>query len=387
MAEAFDARKPATAFDHDSTLVIALELSGKSWEIGAVVPGVSRRPKKRVDVRDMTSLLAAIARWKEEANQAGRSVTRIVLTYEAGRDGFWIARYLIEQGIETHVMHAASIPAPRQRRRAKTDRIDLDMLLRTLLAWLRGEPRACTMARVPSVAEEDGRRPHRERERLISERIALENRIDNILCLFGVAGFKPRLKKAAEKLEQLRGFDGAPLPDKTMGELRRLMARHRLLSEQIKAIEASRDEVAKIAEPDRIERMIQLLAGIYGLGLETASVLVREMLCRSFKDRRALASFAGLSGTPFNSGGSEREQGIGKNGNARVRLILMQLAWRWQKFQPGSPLTRWFAERTKGAKGRIRKIMIVAVARKLLIALWRFVETGLVPEGVRIAAI
>ena len=311
----------------------------------------------------------------------------MVLTYEAGRDGFWIARYLSEQGIEVHVMHPASVPVPRKQRRVKTDRIDLDMLLRTLLAWLRGEPRVCSMVRIPDEAEEDARRPGRERETLVADRIATENRIENVLCLFGVARFKPRLKKATERLEQLRSFSGAPLPAKAMEELRRLMTRHRLLSEQIMAIQVRRDEVAAIVKPDRAERMIQTLTHIYGLGLETATLLVRELLCRPFGDRRAIASFAGLAGTPFNSGGMAREQGIGKSGNPRVRRILLQLAWRWLRFQPDSVLTRWFGERTKGAKGRIRKIMIVALARKLLVALWRFVETGLVPEGARIAAI
>jgi transposase len=386
MPEQFDSHNTAAAFDHDSTLVAALELSGKSWEIGAVVPGLARRPRRRLDPRDTAELLTALERWRSEATAAGRTVRRVVLTYEAGRDGFWIARYLQARGIEVQVMHPASIPVPRRRRRAKTDRIDLDMLLRTLLAWLRGEPRVCSMARIPSEAEEEMRRPGRERERLVAERLGLESRIDSLLCLHGVAGFKPRLKKAMEHLEELRSFGGAPLPEKTMAELRRLMVRHRLASEQIREIEAERDRVLTVAQPDRAERMIRLLVGIVGLGVETATVLVREILCRPFRDRRAVASYAGLNGTPFRSGGMEREQGIDRSGNARVRRILVQLAWRWLRFQPESALSRWFAERTGGAKGRIRKIMIVALARKLLIALWRYVKTGELPAGARIAA-
>jgi transposase len=171
-----------------------------------------------------------------------------------------------------------------------------------------------------------------------------------------------------------------------MAELRRLMARHRLLSEQLQEIEADRDRVATVAQPDPAEWMIQHLAQIVGLGLETATLLVREMFCRPFRDRRAVAGFAGLTGTPFHSGGMEREQGIGKNGNARVRRIVMQLAWRWLRFQPQSALAQWFAERTGGAKGRIRTVMIVALARKLLVALWRYVDTGEVPAGARLAA-
>lgn len=386
MPKQFDSDNTVAAFDHDSTLVVALELSGKSWEVGAVVPGVARRPRRRLEPRDMAGLLTALERWRREAAAAGRAVRRIVLTYEAGRDGFWIARYLQAQGIEVHIMHPASIPVPRRGRRAKTDRIDLDMLLRTFLAWLRGEPRACSMVRIASEAEEEMRRPGRERERLVCERIQIENRIENLLCLHGIAGFKPRLKKAMKRLDELRSFAGAPLPGKTMAELTRLMARHRLLCDQLGEIEAERDRVMTAVEPDRAERMIQLLARIVGLGTETATMLVREMFCRSFPDRRAVASFAGLTGTPFQSGGMEREQGIGKNGNARVRRVLMQLAWRWLRFQPQSVLSRWFAERTGGAKGRIRKVMIVALARKLLVALWRYLESGELPAGARTAA-
>ena len=376
-----------TAFDHDSTMVVALELSGKSWEVGAIVPGLSRRPRRRLPPRDMPGLLTQLERWRAEALKAGRTVRRIVLTYEAGRDGFWIARYLLANGIEVHIMHPASIPVERRGRRAKTDRIDLDMLLRTLLAWLRGEPRVCSMVRIPDAAEEDMRRPERERERLVSEGIALENRVGNLLCLHGVAGFKPRLRKAAERLEELRGFDGGALPPKLMDELRRLLVRHRLLSEQLEEIETAREQaLAAAAEQDKAARQIRVLTYLAGLGLGTATSLVREVFCRSFRDRKALASFVGLTGTPFNSGGMEREQGISKSGNPRVRRLLMQLTWRWLRFQPDSALSRWFDERTGGAKGRIRKIMAVALARKLLVALWHYVETGELPAGARTAA-
>jgi transposase len=384
MPKQFDSHHAVTAFDHDSTLVVALELSGKSWEAGAVVPGVARRPRRRLQARDVAELLRSIAHWKSEALAVGRAVQRVTLTYEAGRDGFWVARYLLARGIEVHVMHPASIPVDRRSRRAKTDRIDLDMLLRTFLAWLRGEPRVCSMVRIPSEAEEDMRRPGRERERLVRERLQLENRVENLLCLHGVSNFRPRLKKAGERLELVRDFTGAPLPPQTMAELRRLMTRHRLVSEQLRELEAERDLVTQVAEPDQAERMIQILTRIVSLGEETATLLVRELFCRSFRDRRALANFVGLTGTPFRSGGMEREQGIGKNGNARVRRIVMQLAWRWLRFQPDSALSRWFDQRTGGAKGRIRKVMIVALARKLLIALWRYVEAGEVPAGARI---
>ena len=220
----------------------------------------------------------------------------------------------------------------------------------------------------------------------MSERIALENRIENLLCLHGVAGFKPRLKKAAARLDELRSYTGEPLPPHKMDELKRMMVRHGVLSDQLKEIEAAREQILKAAEPeDRAAQRIQMLAMLYGLGLGTATGLTREVFCRTFRDRKAIASFVGLTGTPFNSGGSEREQGISKNGNPRVRRLLTQLTWRWLRFQPDSALSCWFAERTAGAKGRIRKIMAVALARKLLVALWRYVETGELPAGARLA--
>jgi transposase len=385
MSVSFDPRKPATAFDHTTTLVSVLELSGKSWELGASVPGVSRRPLRTVAVGDIGLVMKQIAHWTSEASKAGHSVSRVVLGYEAGRDGFWIARALRDRGIEVYVLHPSSIAVERRGRRAKTDRIDVDMLLGTLLGWLRGEPRRCTMAPVPSEAEEDMREPGREREALVAARLKVENQIGSLLVRFGLVDFKPRLKKAAEKLEALCTFDGRPLPPKTMEKLRRLMAHHRLLSDQMKAIEAARQQVVTVPDPDRIERMIQMLARIVGIGVETATVLVHEVFSRQFRDRRALAAFVGLTGTPFNSGGSVREQGISKNGNPRVRRMMTQLMWRWLKFQPGSALARWFDERTGGAKGRIRRIMAIGLARKLLVALWRYAEAGVVPEGVRLA--
>ena len=390
MTEFFDAHRPATAFDHDSTLVVAMELSGKSWQLGAVVPGVSRRPKRGLKVGDMDELLRVLERWKAEAAKAGRTIARVVVAYEAGRDGFWIARHLIERGIEVQVMQPASIPVERKGRRAKTDRIDLDMLLRTLLAWLRGEPRVCAMVRVPSEEEEDARRPGRERHKLTRERVSIENQIQSLLWLHGIYGFRARLKKAKEKLEALRMRSGASLPRETMAQLRRLMIRQRLLGEQLAEIDAAREAelaaAAKAPDPERGQRMIRLLVAICGVGLETATQLVREVLCRPFRDRRAVAAFVGLTGTPFQSGGMEREQGVSKSGDKRVRGLMMQLAWRWLKFQSDSALSRWYVERVGDAKGRIRKIMAVALARKLLVALWRYVQDGVIPEGARLAA-
>jgi transposase len=371
MSEFFDAHRPATAFDHDSTLVVAMELSGKSWQLGAVVPGVQRRPKAGVKGGGMKEVMGLVERWKAEAARAGKTIARVVAAYEAGRDGFWIARELSSQGIEAHVMQPASIPVERKGRRAKTDRIDLDMLLRTLLAWLRGEPRVCTMVRVPSLEEEDARRPGRERDKLVGERVGLENQVRSLLCLHGIHSFRPRLKKAAEKLEALRARSGAALPAQTMAQLRRLMKRRGVASEQIAEIDAMRVAEAEAPDSDRGAAMIRLLVAFCGMGLETATRLVREVFSRPFRDRRGIAAFVGLTGTPFQSGEMEREQGISKNGNTRVRCLLLQLTWRWLKFQPGSALSRWFFGRVGEGKGRIRKVMAVALARKLLVALWR----------------
>jgi transposase len=283
-------------------------------------------------------------------------------------------------------MHAASIAVERRWRRAKTDRIDIDMLLGALLGWLRGEPRRCTMAPIPTAADEDMREPGRERDALVAVRLKVENQIRSLLSRYGIGGFKPRLKKAAQRLEELRMPDGGSLLAKTMERLRRLMAQHRLLTEQLGDIEMAREQIVAVVDPDRIGKMIQLLAHIVGLGVESATVLVHEVFSRQFRDRKAIAAFVGLTGTPFNSGGSMREQGISKNGNPRVRRIVTQLMWRWLKFQPDSALARWFVERTGGAKGRIKKIMAVALARKLLVALWRYVQTGELPHGVRLAS-
>jgi len=385
-----DATNAAPAFGHDSTLVVALELSTTSWQLGAVVPGVSRRPRRGLAPGDIAGVLAGLAQWRAEAARAGRAIRRVVLTYEAGRDGFWIARLLEARGldgvpIEVLVLHPASIPVPRKGRRAKTDRIDLDMMLRTILAWLRGEPRVCTLAPVPGVAEEDARRPGRERERLVGDRTRLEGQIKGLLALHGVTDFAPRRKRDAARLATLTCFDGTPLPPHAMAELERLMAHHRLVSDQIAAIEAERDRIAATPAPDQAVRQIQLLMLVGAIAAETATTLVREVFVRSFASRRQLAGYVGLTGNPFQSGTIDREQGVGPGGNARARRIMIQLAWRWLRHQPGSALSRWYRERTRNADRRMRKILIIALARKLLIALWRYAQTGEPPEGVHLA--
>jgi len=386
MSEMFNPRMPATAFDHVTTIVAVLELSGKSWLFGAVAPGLERRAKRSFAARDLAGVTKALEQLKARSAEAGAAVTRIVLAYEAGRDGFWIARALARQGVEVHVMHPASIPVERRGKRAKTDRIDLDLLLTTLIGWLRGEPGRCTMAPIPTQEDEDMREPGRRRKALVQSRLKIENQIEALLARYGAPAFRPRLKNAEKKLAELKAYDGAPLPPQTRDSLQLLLAQHRLLSQQLKHIEDARAQVMQVETPDRLQRRIQRLANLFGVGVETATVIVHEVLSRRFRDRRALGGFVGLTGTPYASGGSNTEQGISKNGNPEVRRLLSQLAWRWLRHQPDSELTRWFRRRLGGAEGRMKKVLIVALTRKLLIALWRYVETGEVPAGARLVA-
>jgi transposase len=386
MSEMFNPSIATTAFDHTTTIVAVLELSGKTWLFGACAPGIARRIKQSIEARDIAAVVKALERLKAQSEKAGCAVTRIVLAYEAGRDGFWIARELQQRGVEVHVMHPASIAKERRGKRAKTDRLDVDLLLTTLLGWLRAEPGRCTMAPIPSEEEEDVREPGRRREALLGDRLKVENRIGGLLVRYGVVGFNPRLKSAEKQLAALKALDGRPLPPNARNSLKLLLAQHRLLAQQMQEIEAAREKVLEVNWPDRLQRMIQMLARLVGVGVETATVLVYEVFSRRFKDRRALAGFVGMTGTPYDTGQSKREQGISKNGNPRVRRMLSQLAWRWLRHQKDSALARWFEARLGGAKGRMKKAPAVALARKLLIALWRYVETGEVPEGVRLAA-
>jgi len=383
MSKPDDLSKPLVALDHDSTLVCVIEMSGSSWLVAATVPGVSRRPLQKLPV-DPARLLAQVERWRQEAARAGRTITRTVVAYESGRDGFWLARLLRGHGIEVYVIHASSVAVSREQRRAKTDRLDTEMLMRALLGWLRGEPGHCRMVAIPTVAQEDARRPGREREGLVAERTRLTNTIKAELALWGIQGFKPGLRKAAEHLEALRTVEGEPLPPNTLARLHRLLKRRTLISDQIKAIELAAAQAIE-RDPTGPNAMVLMLAQIKGM--ETAQMLVHEVLSRNLRDRRAVARYAGLTGTPDESGSKRREKGISKAGNPRVRRGMIQLAWRLLMFQPDAALVRWYRERTAGGKGAIKKTMIVALARKLLIALWSYATAGVMPEGVVLKAV
>jgi transposase len=376
-----DLSRCLATLDERSTLVAVVEMSQSRWLVAGLVPGIDRRPLKKLEP-DAPALLRLLEGWREEATKAGRPIARIVLAYEAGRDGFWLARWLRARGIEAHVIHATSVAVSRAHKRAKTDRLDTAMLMRVFLGWLRGERGHCGMVAIPTSEEEDAKRPSRERESLVRERTRIINRIKSAMARLGIRGFKPEVRNAPQRLRALRTAEDMPIPPHTRDELERDLARLAIVRAQIGAIEQARRERLERAPAGGPHAMVRLLAGIIGIGVETADMLVQEILSRNLRDRRALARYAGLTGSPDESGSRRREQGLAKAGNARVRRGLIQLAWRFLMFQKDSALARWFRARTAGPKGARRTTMIVALARKLLIALWRMVTTGEVPPGV-----
>lgn len=370
-----------TAVDYEDTLVLAVETSNKNWVLAAHVPGLGQVKAKQTIEPNVDALSKAIEGYRRRATASGAAVKQVIVVYEAGYGGFWLARWLDAQGVKVHVVQPSSVPVERRKRRAKSDKIDADLLLRTLLAWLRGEPRVCSMVRVPDEDEEDARRPIREREELVRERISLTNRIGAILATLGVDDYNPLRRDRRTKLETLRTPLGKCLPEHARAKILRILERLELILEQIAQIERRRDAALEDEAPGREEGMIQRLAGLRGIGAQSATVLVYEAFVRSFASGKALGSYAGLTGTPFNSGGSEREQGVSKAGNRRLRGAMGELAWLWLRYQSESALSKWFRERLAGANGRMKKILLVALARKLLIALWRYVTHGVVPEG------
>ena len=375
-----DLSRSLIALEPASTLIAVIEMSLASWLVAGIVPGIERQPLKKLAV-DESALLKQLHRWREEAEKAGCRIERIVVAFEAGRDGFWLARWLKARSIEAHVIHAASVAVSREHRRAKTDRLDTELLRRAFLGWLRGERDHCKMVAIPSIKDEDAKRPNRERENLISEQSRIINRMKAALIRLGIRGFNPKLKRAAGRLDGLRTPEGEPIPPNMLAELRRDMERRRLVRDQIRQIEEARLEHLDHAPGDGPHAMVRLLARVIGVGIETADMLVHEVLSRNLRDRRAVARYAGLTGSPDESGRKRREKGLARSGNGRVRRGMIQLAWRFLLHQKDSALARWFRARTENARGT-RTRMIVALARKLLIALWRLVRHGVVPDGV-----
>ena len=370
-----------SAADFDRTLILALEVSEKSWVVAAHVPGLQGSKLRRTLSPTAEALLEAVEIYRARATRAGRNVDRVVLVYEAGYSGFWLARWLARHAVDTFVIQPSSVPVDRRARRAKSDGIDAELLLRTLLAWLRGEPRVCSMVPIPTEADEDARRCVRERQDLLGERVAIVNGISSILATLGTRGYDPLRRDRRQRLEGVRTALGDPLPSQARARIERMLDRLELVLTQIATLERQRDAVLDKVAPGDAERMIQQLVRLRGIGVQSATLLVREAFVRPFANGKALGAYAGLSPTPYSSGGTEREQGIGRSGNARLRTTLVELAWIWQRYQPGSAIVGWFRDRLGGGARRQRKVMVVALARKLLIALWRLATQGVIPDG------
>jgi transposase len=362
--------------------LIAIELSKASWVVGVQTPLSTKTSQYRLTAGDWKSLLELIERIRRPVGrELGRPV-EMISCYEAGYDGFWLHRLLEAHGVRNHVLDPASLLVNRRARRAKTDRIDVERMLRALGRYLRGEPDACSVVRVPSVEQEDARRLHRERHRLIQERVAHVNRIKGLCATQGIYDYGPLRSDRKAQLEGLRTGDGRPLPTRLKAEIVRELQRLELVLKMINQIEAERDVIVKEAAPQHLNAdKIKALAHLKSIGPEFATTLVGEVFYRSFDNRRQVASYIGLAPSPFSSGATDRDQGISKAGNPKARSTAIELGWMWLRYQPDSTLSIWFRQRVGDRKGRARRIAIVALARKLLVALWRYLETGLVPAG------
>jgi transposase len=376
---------PAGTHDDAVRCLLAIELSKKSWIVAvntSLSDKISRHTLKPCDGKELLDLCERI---RTRVARETKKRVEVVSCYEAGYDGFWLHRLLEAHDIRNYVIDPASLQVDRRARRAKTDHVDAERLLRSLIAYLRGEPKVWSVVCVPSVAEEDDRRLHRERSRLINERIQHVNRIKGLLAIHGIYDYQPLRRDRMQRLERLcTAADGRTLPPRIKAEILRELQRLELVIGMIKTIEAERDAIASAAKTETKHtsaKKIQHLAKIKSIGPEFATTLVGEVFYRSFDNRKQLASYVGLTPAHFQSGAMSRDQGISKAGNAKARTVMVELAWLWLRHQPESPLSVWFRERVGKLKGRIRRITIVAVARKLLIALWRYLETGLVPEG------
>ena len=372
---------------HTDAVVIhaALELSKNSWLLAIEASEHNRPSLHHIKGGDSRTLLAKLHKACELFECRTGRLAKMVLCYEAGYDGFWLARLLESHGIDCLVVDPASLQVDRRARRVKTDRIDVEAILRAVIAWRRGERHVCSMVHVPTRDEEDLRRSHRERDRLVKERTAHTNRVKGLLFTQGIReiNLRRRRKPLDIDLASCVTGDGQCIPPRLQCEVERELQRLALVDEQLAITEAERDQVATPCEDsEKKRRQLTLLRGIGETG---AAILVREVFYRKFSNRRQVGSYLGLAPCPYDSGGSTRSQGISRAGNARARSTMIELAWFWLRYQPESQLTLWFEGRVKGQSKRIRRIMIVALARKLAVAFWRYVETGLVPSGAIVA--
>jgi len=375
---------PAAAHDGAVRCLFAIELSKKSWVVAVNTPLSDKISIYKLKPCDWKELLQLINRIRKRVSEELKKPVEVISCYEAGYDGFWLHRLLEAQGVRNHVIDPASLQVDRRARRAKTDGIDVGKLLRSLMAYLRGEPKVWSVVRVPTVIEEDDRRLHRERSRLINERIQHVNRIKGLLAIHGIYDYEPMHPERMRRLERLRTADHHSLPVRLKAEILRELQRLELVLKMIQTIETERDAIVSAkSKPQQTTsaKKIKDLVKLKSIGPEFATVLVGEVFYRIFNNRKQIGSYVGLTPSPFQSGSTSRDQGISKAGNTKARTTMIELAWMWLRYQPDSRLSVWFRERVGNRKGRIKRIAIVAMARKLIIALWRYLETGVVPEG------
>jgi transposase len=363
-----------------ATVHLVFELSKAKWKLGLMLPGAEKPGIYTIDGGDLKALAGHLAAARAKAARSGKPV-RILSCYEAGLDGHWLHRWLTKQGVISYVVDPSSIEVNRRARRAKTDRIDVNKLMRTFLAYLRGEPQACSMLHVPSVEDEDRKRRTRERDRLQKERNAHSNRIKGLLFGQGIREVMPLKGGFISTLETMRTGDDRELPPRLKQEIVREHERLMLVHNQLVALEATSTAELRHAPRGSPAAKINLLVDLKSIGQISAQPLVNEVFYRSFDNRRQVGAYFGLTGTPYNSGTISREQGISKAGNGRARKVAVELAWLWLRHQPESELSRWFRQRVGDQKGRVRRIAIVALARKLMVALWRYLTTGVLPNG------
>ena len=387
----------APAGAEHGTLYVAIEVSRKSWVVGIKGPASERIGLHSLGAADVESLRDLIEHQRAKAERTIGHEVRVLCCYEAGYEGFWLARWLDRiMSLETVVLDPASLLVNRKAKQRKTDRIDARKMVRALLAHDRGDAAVLSRVRVPSVEEEDRKRLLRERRRLVKERTSLTNLIKGLLKLHGIFDLQPRAKEFETKFAEVSTAYGSTFPPRARQEILRLVRRLSLVERQIAQVEAERDTVARSGETISMADVSQgsdaqaaakiaVLTRLKGIGANDATLLTHEIFYRGFRNRRELASWVGMTPTPWASGDTQRDQGISRDGPGWIRAHLIQMAWRWLRHQPDSALSKWFEERTAGALGRMRRVMIVALARKLLIALWRFSETGLVPSGAKLA--
>jgi len=367
-----------------NTVFLSVEVSRSSWVVGVYCPATDENiGTHKLEPNDVPGIIELAYR----ARSRVASETPVVLCYEAGYEGFWLARCLERHApdIEVIIIDPASLEVDRRAKKVKTDRIDAARMIRALKAWKSGDNDVLARVRVPAIEDEDRRRIGRERDALISERQRYRNRIRGLLALQGIFGLQPEKRDFPDCLVTVRTGYGGCLQSHALAEIRRIHARLDLVNRQLVEVEARRKEILAAggeAERGTVSAMTATLNRVHGIGINDATLMATEVFNRNFRNRRQLGSWAGLTSAPWSSGSIDHDQGITKAGPSRVRKHLVQMAWRWIRFQPGSKLTKWFMERTRDGHGRNRKRMIVALARKLLVALWRLATQGVIPEGV-----